>query len=510
MNVGNYGFKDYLKVVSRRKGLFMLVALAVMSCALMVSYLLPKKYEAQSTVFIEQSVVSDLVKGIAVTPSMDSKVKVLSFTMLSRSMLMDVLRKLDKDVTLSNPSEREAYIESLRQRTSIVIKKKEGVFFVSFRDSSPEFARNYVNMLTQTYIEKNTASKREESMEATRFLSEQIEVFKKRMDAVDKEIDQYKSKHGMVLALNEGSLSRDIDQAQKRLEELRLQRMGLEAKRRSLMAQSPRRQKIANLEGALESLRSRYTENHPQVMQVQSQLEALREGDDDKATLASNDREALEMTSIQLESVRRQEAQQEKIIEESKQLLREIPAIQSGLQELLQRKENEQRIYDQLVSRYGQSEVSKQMELENKSVSFRIIDPAILPKAPVSPNRAMIISGGAMAGLGLAFALAFLLDLLRGAIKSPSELKEFGLPVMGVIPRMTIPEEERRRKRIELGMYMAGGTCASLILAVAISEALGASFVDQHLGVHLRGALHEMTEPGGSVRTFLNSLANRF
>ncbi|MDY0228407.1 MAG: Wzz/FepE/Etk N-terminal domain-containing protein, partial [Desulfomicrobium apsheronum] len=193
----------YVRLLLRRKRLLVLVTLLIMTLGVVTSYLLPKKFEAQSTVFIEQSVISDLVKGIAITPSMEAKIKVLSVSMLSRENMTKVLRNLDKDVGLTSDAQREAYLEELRERIVIKLDEKRGIVFLSFVDRDPKFARDLINTMAQVYIESNTASKRDESLDATRFLSEQIDSFKKRIDAVEEEINQYKAEHGMQLAVDE-------------------------------------------------------------------------------------------------------------------------------------------------------------------------------------------------------------------------------------------------------------------------------------------------------------------
>ena len=56
----------YVRLLMRRKRLLVLMTLLAMTLGVFISYSLPKKFEAKSTVFIEQSVISDLVKGIAI------------------------------------------------------------------------------------------------------------------------------------------------------------------------------------------------------------------------------------------------------------------------------------------------------------------------------------------------------------------------------------------------------------------------------------------------------------
>ena len=57
----------FLKIVLARKRLFLFLAMGIMTLGLVLAYVLPKKYEAETTVFVDQNVITDLVKGIAVT-----------------------------------------------------------------------------------------------------------------------------------------------------------------------------------------------------------------------------------------------------------------------------------------------------------------------------------------------------------------------------------------------------------------------------------------------------------
>ena len=54
---------------------------------------------------------------------------------------------------------------------------------------------------------------------------------------------------------------------------------------------------------------------------------------------------------------------------------------------------------------YGKTQVSTQAELQTKEGTFKIVDPAVLPITPVSPNRIKIILLGIIAGLAGAAGL---------------------------------------------------------------------------------------------------------
>ena len=85
MSISNeLDYKKHLNLIKKHKKLFLITALAIMSISVIISYVLPEKYEAKSTVFIEKSLINELVKGLAVTSSMEDKLKGLNYAMGSR------------------------------------------------------------------------------------------------------------------------------------------------------------------------------------------------------------------------------------------------------------------------------------------------------------------------------------------------------------------------------------------------------------------------------------------
>ena len=188
------------------------------------------------------------------------------------------------------------------------------------------------------------------------------------------------------------------------------------------------------------------------------------------------------LLKAELEANKGFEEAQLRAIEEKRQLLREIPSIRTGLNELLRKKENETLIYSQLVTRYGQSEVSKQMEMENKSMNFRIVDPAVLPTKPISPKRLLIMFGSMVAGLGAGAALIILPYLLGGSVKSIADLRELNQKVLAVLPIIPKPEEERLRKKKDLVFLGAAFLYFSMLVTVAVLEAMGKPYVEGVLG----------------------------
>jgi len=479
---GSFDFMRYVHLVLEKKGLFVAIALAVMLIAISISYVLPKKYKAESIVFIEQNVISDLVKGIAITPSMDMKIKAIKVTMLSRSMMLDVIRALDLDLKFQTEVELDGLIKSLQGRISIRLDEKRGVFRIAFADPDPVLARDVVNTLTRIYIEENTSTKRKESFEATQFLAEQIEVFKKRIDAAEKDIDDFKADSGLLLTSDESALRREIERTEDSLEGLRIRINALETSRSLLLRNTPLRKQLNTQQDILERMLTRYTKNHPKVKQLKSAIaetKQLIKAKGKKEQSAVYRTEEYQSIKVEMASLNKVRENFEKDITKNKESIRKIPALKTQLMELVRKRNNEAIIYEQLVSRYGRSEVSKEMELQDKAMSFRVLDPAVVPTAHSSPNRPLIILAGILAGIAIGAGLIILMDLINPSIKSLDDLKEFGLPVLAVIPKVKDEATVAKQRRKNAFIYATGVMGLLVTLGFFIIEILNLGLVDK-------------------------------
>lgn len=464
------------------------IVAAVSVIAFVLSYALPKRYSAESTVSIEQNIVSDLVKGIAVTPSAESKMRLLSVHLLSRNILEKVASTLDMDLTARTHQQREALILSLRGRIDIRHDVKRGLFTVSYTDNNPVLARDFVNTMTRLYIEESTAEKRQESYDATDFLNEQIRMFQKRIEEAQIAIDSFKSQKGMYLGLNEQLLRQQISQQEQRLEELRIRRNELTAKQALLTDKAVLAEQLRTKELALRTARAAYTERHPAVKRLMLDIQKLKESvatSDDAPSESPASAEYLSV-KVELQSIAEMEANLAASLAENVNELKELPAIRTELAELEQRKANEMRIYEQLVARFGQSEVSKQMELQDKAVSFRVIDAAVVPTVHIFPRRYLFMLGGIVVGFALAGGVVFGRDFLRGKIRSPHDLGAYNLPILIKLPNTAPPAALAGQKRKTLAVA-AGTVCLLLMIClIAALEFLNLPYVEKAIALAKR------------------------
>src|SRR4030066_1364012 len=105
-DISQIDIKRYWQIVIRRRYLFIAVSLFCLSVIVWGSYIMPKTYEAKSTVFIERNVIKNLVRGMVVTPSIEERLLVLTYAIMSRHMLVKVINAMDLDIKKKNTTTR--------------------------------------------------------------------------------------------------------------------------------------------------------------------------------------------------------------------------------------------------------------------------------------------------------------------------------------------------------------------------------------------------------------------
>jgi len=491
MQSSEFDYKKYLQLLARRKELFVVLALLIMTAGIILSFVLPKKYEAKSTVFIEKNVISELVKGITVTPSMEDTIKVLTYAITSRTLLTKAADSIDMNLNAKGGIDGEELIKKLQKDINVDVKDKN-LFIISYKNSNPRIARDFVNTLVRLYIEENTSSKRDESYDATKFLSEQINTFRTKLEKAQDDVNAYKREKGSVIAIDEGKLFEEINIAQQKLYDLELKRRQLEGMRQvTKKSGDPFQAKLLALHKKLEDLRSEYTDSYPEVIRVKGEIETIREQMKTSTGGGSQSLDPSELAKIDAEvaAIKVSEEGMRRYIATNQALLRNIPSAKAGLDKLELEKNNQKNIYDQLFARHGQSEVSKQMEVQDKSTTFRIVDPAMLPVKPSSPNRLKIMLMGIIGGIAGSFGILLLLEQMDNTVKDVDFVKGFNVPILAVIAHINDSRELAAKRRKSIRLFAIGGIYFLFILCFPTMEFLGATYMDKALNALYPGDL---------------------
>jgi succinoglycan biosynthesis transport protein ExoP len=509
-DIGKLDVKKYWQIILGRKYVFIITFMVVVSVIVWGSFFIPKRYKADSTVFIERNIVINLVRGMVESPSIDDSLKVLSYSMNSREMLMKVIRSLDLDVSAKNQDDFERLINDFRKNTQISVKGGD-LFMVSYTGNDPKLVKDYVNSLVSIYVEENTRANRKETSSASQFLTDQIAHYKNKLDESENKLSAFRIENGLYYASDEKTLVTDIKSLTDELNNTKMQINEYDAKTKKIEAQISGEEpltlafidneqnensdlsiRLKKLENSLPILLTKYEENYPEVIRVKAELEVIKkqldsekqnkmtrdisENDPGSGTSVMNPvYQKLREDRLRLESdkdsLKAKESTLTARIRKIESELKNMPQEQKKLSELMRERQTNQQVYENLIARLGKAEVSEQMELEDKGSTFRIVDPAVLPAKPVSPDRVNYILFGIFAGISSAFGLILLLEYFDHSIKDVDSLRSsFNLPVLAVIPIIITEEDIRKSNSIEKKVYAVSILYMTIIGGLFLKE----------------------------------------
>jgi len=411
--------KKYARLMLRKKRLFFAVAASIMAVFIMAGYVMPKTYEAQSTVRIVKSVYDEYVKGIAITSSGEQSSGGLSFALTSKSLILKVISDLGLVMDTMRPEEQEDLASAFQKRTTMTIPPNKAnprsteLFVVSYRDTNPELARDYVNTLVRRFIEEDLSGKKEDTSESKQLLSEQVKLFKNKIDAIEVELAGFNTGNNVYVVADEAKIN----------------------------------EKLIPLQNKLGELSVTYTDDYPDVIAAKTEIRHLQ---------------------AQLQYLKtRDVANKNRATAQGKKRM-----------DLERERDTYKKIYEELVVRLSKSEVSQQMGPMDRSEMFSISEPAVLPTKPVSPDKVKVILLGIFAGLAGGIGVIVFLDAMDHSVKSSKAIRSLGLPVLAIIPKIQSEQQVLREKMQDGVFYCIAGLYMLCVLAIVAIEAMGLPYAD--------------------------------
>jgi tyrosine-protein kinase Etk/Wzc len=369
--------RDYIRIFHKRKFIIILTFILVTLASIIFT---PKQlitYTANTTIKIEErkTIAGLLTEWIAYNPGdvMQSEARfITSFPVMIRAgieqgIISEEWFEEPKDKSadigkreLSHANIKPERVEGVNQivgmlqgriRTEIV--SGTNMIKISATADKPKEAMDLANTVAKAYIIENLREKNKQATRAREFIEEQL-----------------------------GELENSIKEAEERLRELgeRSQQVKLAG---------PLEQKLVELQFQLAELLQKYTEKHPQILQLREQIKTM-------------EAQFQGMSGQQLDYAR---------------INREV-TVNHKLYEMLKEKLEEARISER-----------------EKVSDVTVVDPAVMPGAPITAdNRIKVVIGGVM-GMVLGIAFAFILETLDTSIGTIEDVENvIKLPVLGVVP----------------------------------------------------------------------------
>ena len=468
---------------------------------------IPDQFSAKAVVYIDtSSVLKPLLKGLAPETDTTDELQVMARVLLSRNNLMAVVREADMDLEAETAEDREAIVERLAGAISITgggsgkrWEPRNNVYEISYQSDSANRAYQVVSNLLNTMIEDTLNSTRTDTVSAQKFLDSQIAVYEGRLSISEQKLAEFKKENvgfmpdergGYYMRLQRGqdaivTTTSALRLAERRYSELSRQLKGENEILSSGGSQSEKALKIKQYQSQLDSLMNQYTDQHPDVMALKLIIEDLKKAPDvgeasqngTSGSYSTNEfnpvyqelKVALSKASVEVETLKIQLKEHTEHVNKLSASIDVIPEVEAKLAKLNRGYEVTRERYLDLVERRESAQLAQNAGQSSSDITFRVIEPPIVPYKPSGPNRMLFLSGVLLAAFAAGLAWSFLRFLLQPTFIDLTQLgSATGLPVLGTVSLYLSPAHKKRR-RLQLTSYVS----ATFLLVVVF----GAVFI---------------------------------
>lgn len=479
----NPELRYYLSVFLKRSPLFLFVLLVVAVPAIMFAFLLPPTYSAQALLLYERSQLNDDNgrRGDASFRPAEELQKVRQ-QLLTRQILIDIAR--DHNVFEGiQTMPADSIVRAMRAKTSIdnnTGRDRATFMRVRFEGRTGTIASAVANDYVTRIQDLSARAQRVRSGGTTAFFEQEVDRLNAELGLKSAEIVQFKNENQgdlperLNFQLNEQSrlqerltrLERDTDSLRDRRNRLVLIYETSGSVETTQERRSPDEVQLARLENELEEALIVLSPQNPKVTLLQTRVDRQREKVAAQLSAGSTETETGAETNgapdrdtalfeAELAEIDSRIADNEAELAETEQRLAELddsiqrtPTVAISLDGLERERDAIQRQYDVAEANLARAALEERKITGALSARFVVVENAIAPTQPFSPNRPFIAASGLGGGFMLGVALIVLLEVMNKSIRRPMEITN-GL---GVAPMATIPyimtASDRLKRRI--------------------------------------------------------------
>lgn len=411
--------------------------------AAIAAFALPTQYRSTASLLVQSQDLPSSVVQAPTAGGIEQRIARIRERVLSRGDLIRLIEQnnLYPDERQSTPLSK--IVEKMKDATTIGAQTNDLggsnggasdtiAIDISFDYRDPGQAQDVLQSFVNDFLSQDNEDISEQARLSVRFLEDQANRLRSQVSAIEGQLTSLKARNGAALAtsaapvMDLGSYSSQI--------------ASLESQNRELLAQINRVPKkdpqVASAEATLSAAQALYNDNHPDVQAARERLRAVQQmvranpAQDEsgllRSQIAANNQAIGSLQAARSSAMARAQsavagsARAPAILEQAMQLENQA----TGL------REQYRKVSDDLL----QAQNSARLANEQRAERLSLVEPPNLPDTPHSPNRPLLIAGGAVLGLFLGLLLAFAVEFLRRPLRSPSQIEGLGLPVLGVVP----------------------------------------------------------------------------
>jgi len=331
-----------------------------------------------------------------------------------------------------------------------------------------------VEAISKLFIDKSLEGSRREASAAVTFIGTQVKHYRDDLEEAEEKLRNFKLKNidlltqkniisGELNAFQSKLLKTQLELNQEQLTE-KLMDERLSGQKPMVVAQAlfvqntPYQRQYQELQMKKGKLLSTRKPNHPEVQELQREIDYILDllDKEKKEKKASETREIrspvyqeisarLEDTRIKIQVLIREISEYQSVIEKLQAKLLLLPDLEKTYTKLEDEVKNFREIYDTLRIKLEHARVSQEVELEQQTNRFTIIEPPLIPLSRHKPILKMFVIGGAAGGILLGLMLVFVLEFIDPTVIRKGEAERLlGAELLGTLPKIHIQGEKSR------------------------------------------------------------------
>jgi len=456
---------EYFEIPLRYPRHMWITFAAIMTIAIVVALVLPRKYRSGTMILVESKGVPEYFVVPVTGEGMAQRLNTIRQLVLSRTHLEKVIQKFNPYPELAG-APLHVVVEVMRKAIEIRVQGSDS-FVIEYVNRDPQKAMLVTNMLAAEFT-ADAGRLRDVLTERTfGFLHTNLAETRKALEEREAALRLHKQKYWGALPEQLDSNLRVLGQMQveqqtlgeslRTLEDRRgvLERNLLEGRRLASGGATGPVAELIKQRAAYEVMRGRYTEDHPDMRVIRARIQALERQvlvaqklkeseagkeqdltDPEAATLTAS----LHGVEAEIDSIKQRRERLDARIADFQARVEQTPRAEQELASLTRDYQQLRESYNIALKKEMDAQMARKLEEYWQGGYFRVLDPAFLPRQPVRPYATLILLGGLLAALGAGLAAAFLADALDRSVKSERDLEEFvPHPLLITIPRAVLP-----------------------------------------------------------------------
>lgn len=463
--------RKYWEIICRRKWIVISTFLILVTISFAGANIATKIYEAKSKILIEStnvqlSLISAIgmpVQGLS-TPK--ANLNETYDTEITLSQIKPILEKLITKLNLKNRDGEKLETDRITFSLSDLVFPEPYIEVEQYENSdllritggstNPEEAAKIANELAELYIADIIERTKQNYKVARIFLENKINTVKEEYDNALLERKEFMTKEATVNLQEEirdllnyiSTLNIDFKDNEIAVAQANESIMLIEKKLAGKVYTSSNL--INNMETALNNLlidlsakKIEFTEEHPDVLQLNNQINTIKKLLKDKMEFAFSDKEIsiapvyddlikdLKDAYINKATAEIKRDVLKQLIVKSQAELIKIPSKSMKQSQIDLSLSVNQEIYKNLLEYMNQIGIAESMTISN----IKLVEPAVEPDIPYFPKKTLIYVLGVFLGTFWGLFLAFLVDYLDHTIQIPEDLKDYRFTFLGSIPK---------------------------------------------------------------------------